>query len=94
MCVCVCVCVLSRVGLFGALWIAAPAREFSRQQYWSGLPFPTPGNLPSPGVEPGSLAAPALADGWILYPCAIWEAPIQLERWSLPRFCPNAPSEG
>ena len=29
---------------------------FSRQEYWRGLPFPTPGNLPDPGVEPASLA--------------------------------------
>ena len=28
--------------------------EFSRQEYWSGLPFPTSGNLPDPGIEPGS----------------------------------------
>ena len=28
--------------------------EFSRQEYWSGLPFPSPGGLPSPGIEPGS----------------------------------------
>ena len=28
--------------------------EFSRQEYWSGLPFPTPGDLPDPGIEPGS----------------------------------------
>ena len=28
--------------------------EFSRQEYWSGLPFPSPGNLPYPGIEPGS----------------------------------------
>ena len=27
---------------------------FSRQEYWSGLPFPSPGNLPNPGIEPGS----------------------------------------
>ena len=27
---------------------------FSRQEYWSGLPFPSPGNLPDPGIEPGS----------------------------------------
>ena len=27
--------------------------EFSRQEYWSGLPFPTPGDLPDPGIEPG-----------------------------------------
>ena len=29
--------------------------EFSRQEYWSGLPFPSPGDLPDPGIEPGSL---------------------------------------
>ena len=29
---------------------------FSRQQYWSGLPFPSPGDLPNPGIEPGSPA--------------------------------------
>ena len=33
--------------------------EFSRQEYWSGLPFPSPGNLPNPGTEPGSLALQA-----------------------------------
>jgi len=30
--------------------------EFSRQEYWSGLPFPSPGDLPNPGLEPGSQA--------------------------------------
>ena len=34
--------------------------EFSRQEYWSGLPFPTPGDLPDPGMELVSLMAPAL----------------------------------
>ena len=34
---------------------------FSRQGYWSGLPLPSPGNLPDPGIEPTSLASPALA---------------------------------
>ena len=34
--------------------------EFSRQEYWSGLPFPSPGDLPDPGIEPGS---PALQTG-------------------------------
>ena len=28
--------------------------EFSRQEYWSGLPFPSPGDIPDPGIEPGS----------------------------------------
>ena len=32
---------------------------FSRQEYWSGLPFPSPGNLPNPGIEPGSPALQA-----------------------------------
>ena len=35
--------------------------EFSRQEYWSGLPFPTPGNLPNLGIKPTSPASPALA---------------------------------
>ena len=34
--------------------------EFSRQEYWSGLPSPTPGNLPDPGIKPASLESPAL----------------------------------
>ena len=38
--------------------------EFSRQEYWSGLPFPTPGDLRNPGIEPMSLASPALAGGF------------------------------
>ena len=33
---------------------APPSMEFSRQEYWSGLPFPSPGNLPDPGIEPRS----------------------------------------
>ena len=33
--------------------------EFSRQEYWSGLPFPTPGDLPDPGIKPGSPALQA-----------------------------------
>ena len=37
--------------------------KFSTRQYWSGLSFPTPGDLPNPGMEPVSLASPALAGG-------------------------------
>jgi len=33
--------------------------RFSRQEYWSGLPFPSPGDLPNPGIEPGSPALQA-----------------------------------
>ena len=35
--------------------------EFSRQEYWSGLPFPSPVDLPAPGIEPGSLALQAVS---------------------------------
>jgi len=34
--------------------------EFFRQEYWSGLPFPSPGDLPDPGIEPTSPVSPAL----------------------------------
>ena len=49
---------LSRVWLFVTPWTVAYqaplSMEFSRQEYWSGLPFPSPGDLPDPGNEPGS----------------------------------------
>ena len=38
--------------------------EFSRQEYWSGLPFPPPGNLPNLGIEPAAPVVPALAHGF------------------------------
>ena len=38
--------------------------EFPRQEYWSGVPSPTSGTLPDPGIEPMSLASPSLADGF------------------------------
>ena len=38
--------------------------EFSRQEYWSGLSFPPPGDLPNPGIEPLSLVSPALVGGF------------------------------
>ena len=49
---------LSRVRLFATPWTVAyqapPSMGFSRQECWSGLPFPSPGDLPDPGIEPGS----------------------------------------
>ena len=51
--------------------------EFSSQEYWSELPFPTPGDLPDSGTEPVSLASPALAGGF-LTTNATWEAPLSL----------------
>ena len=46
---------------------------FPRQEYWSGLSFPSPGDLPNPGIELGSLMSPALAGGFFTT-CATWEA--------------------
>ena len=55
-----------------ALW-ASLSMEFSRQEYWSELPFPTPSDLSSPGIEPASLLYPALA-GRFFYHWATWES--------------------
>ena len=38
--------------------------RLSRQEFWSGFPFPLPGALPNPGIVPTSLAAPAMAGGF------------------------------
>ena len=46
----------------------------SRQEYWSGLPFPPPGYLPEPGIEPTSHVSPKLA-GRFFTSCATWKAP-------------------
>ena len=55
---------LSCVQLFATPWTVAyqapPSMGFSRQEYWSGLPFPSPGDRPEPGIEPTSLGSPAL----------------------------------
>ena len=55
---------LSCVLLFSTPWTVAyqalPSMGFSRQEYWSGFPFPSPGDLPNPGIEPGSPALQAL----------------------------------
>ena len=54
---------LSCVRLFATPWSAAhkapPSMGFSRQEYWSGVPFPSPGYLPNPGIEPRSPALQA-----------------------------------
>ena len=73
-------CVLSpfsRVQLCVTLWTAAPQAPLSmgifRQEYWSGLPCPPPGDLPDPGIQPVSLMSPALAGGFFTT-SASWEA--------------------
>ena len=60
-------------------WIVAHqaplSMGFSRQECWSRLPCPPPGDLPEPGIEPASLKSPALADRFFTS-SATWEAPV------------------
>ena len=72
---------LSRVQLFATPWTVAYqvplSMGFSRQEYWSGLPFPSPGDLPDPGIEPRS---PALeADALTSEPPGKPKSPSQME---------------
>ena len=82
-CVCVCVCVCVSMcacsvvcGLVTPWTVVAHQAPlsigFSRQEYWSELPFPSPGDLPNLGIEPKSLASPALA-GRFFAANATWE---------------------
>ena len=83
-CVCVCVCVflLSR---FSHIWLfstpgtvalqATLSAGFSKQEYWSGLPCPPPGDPLDPGIEPEPFTSPAEAGGFFTTR-ASWEAPV------------------
>ena len=74
---CVCSAAQSWPTLWGPMDCSPPGSSsmaFSRQEYWSELPFPTPGNLPNPGVKPGSLGSPALPGGFFIT-SVNWEAP-------------------
>ena len=59
----------NHVLLFATLWTIVPQGPlymgFSRQEYWTGLSFPSPGDLPDPAIEPVSPASPALAGGFL-----------------------------
>ena len=62
---CVCVCTRARSVVSDSWQLQAPlSMEFSRQEYWSGLPSPAPGDLPNPGIEPMSPVSPVLAGGF------------------------------
>ena len=58
----------SAVSDFATPWTVSPqtpvSMEFSRQEYWSGLPFLSPGDLPDPGIKSASLMSPVLAGGF------------------------------
>ena len=66
---------LIRVRLFATPWTVAhqapPSMEFSRQEYWSGLPFPSLGDRPNLGIEPGSLIK-AMVFLVVMYGCESW----------------------
>ena len=76
-----CVCMLncfSHVQLFVTLQTVACqaplSMGLSREEYWSGLLCPPPGDLPSPKIKPASLSSPALIDEFFITRCATWEA--------------------
>ena len=66
----------THVQLFVTLWTEAlqtpVSLGFSKQEYWSGLPCPPPGDHPDPGIEPSSLMSPALAV-WLFTTIITWE---------------------
>ena len=68
---------VSRLWFFVTPWTIARqtplSMGFTRQEYWSGLPFRSPGDLPNPGIKPTSLASPALA-GELFITSTTWEA--------------------
>ena len=75
---CVCAQSLSQVQLFATPWAVgsqAPlSMEFSIQEYWSGLPLPTPGDLPGSGNQT-CISCVSCIDQQIFYHCISWEAP-------------------
>ena len=79
--------VLSRIWLVATSWTVARwaplSMGFPRQEYWSGLPFPTRRDLPNPGIKPMSLACPPLAGGFFTTN-ATWETCKNIHIWALP----------
>ena len=72
---------LSRAPLSATPWTVARQAPLSmglfRHEYWSGLPFPSPGDLPDPGIKPAYLTSPALVDRFFIT-SATWEAPLTI----------------
>ena len=92
-------CGFSHVQLCVTQWTAAHQAPlftgFSRQEYWSGLPCPPPGDLPNPGIKPASLKSPALAGRFFTTSATPGQGskpgPLHWEHhwttWEVPRFC-------
>ena len=102
MCVCVCVHVhtcartLSHVQLFVTPWTVACqaplSMKFSRQEYWNGLPLPSPGkeSIPGSGTKPKSPAHISCIGSWILTHCATWEVQLNIShRQNETSICSN-----
>ena len=72
------VCFVAQSCLTASPWTVAHqaplSMEFSRQEYWSGMLFRSPGDLPTSGIKPTFLVSPALSS-WFLTASATWEAP-------------------
>ena len=81
---------LSRVRLFATPWTVAyqapPSMGFSRQEFWSGLPFPSPRDLPNPGIEPGSPA-------WVPRGCLQLKERIAIDMVALPQVTGGLPQK-
>ena len=75
-----CAQLLSCIRIFETAWTIAHqaplSLEFSRQEYWSRLPFPSPGHLPDPKIKPTSLAYSVMAGGCFTTSFT-WEAPVK-----------------
>ena len=87
-------CMLSHFShtyLFATPWTVARQAPlslgFSRQEYWSGLPFPPPGDLPDPGIELVSPMSPASAGGFFTT-SANWESQGLVTQWCLTLYDP------
>ena len=70
----------------------SPVHGISRQEYWSGLPFPSPGDLPNPGIKPASLTFPTLTGGFFTAeppgkPLDVLHSPLKAVGSSLHLFC-------
>ena len=88
------VCALSHVGLFATLWTVAHqaplSMGFSKQEHWSGLPFPSPGDLPDTAIKALSPVSPALqVDSLPLEPSG--KTLIRLHNFQIPFFITKCP---
>ena len=92
-------CVLSRVGLFATPWTVAHqaplSMGFSKEEHWSGLPLPSPGDLPDPVIKPASPVSPALqADSLPLKRSGKILVRNRLQNFQIPFFITKYPKPG